>query len=150
MLMFILRGEHLQFWERHKRVLCEDLMHAAGVNEPDEGIVSQVLLELKDYVERHGFTLNENFGLPEPDPIHVQPRIPHIIQHGTDHNIPELEAHITETEHLLNDEHRVVVKTVMESVDQGLGKMIAVDASGGTGKHSHCPTSSTKSKHRAR
>ena len=24
MLMFVLRGEHLQFWERHKRVLCED------------------------------------------------------------------------------------------------------------------------------
>ncbi|KAJ8348928.1 hypothetical protein SKAU_G00275170 [Synaphobranchus kaupii] len=100
MLMFILRGEHLEFWERHKRVLCEDLMHAAGVNEPDEGI----------------------------------PRITRVIQHETEHNIPELEAHIAETGDLLNDEQRVVVKTVMESVEQGLGKMIAVDASGGTGK----------------
>ncbi|KAJ8364946.1 hypothetical protein SKAU_G00137770 [Synaphobranchus kaupii] len=96
MLMFILRGEHLEFWERHKRVLCEDLMHAAGVNEPDEGVVSQVLLELKDHVERHGFTLSENFGLPEPDPVHVQPCIPRVIQHETEHNIPELEAHIAE------------------------------------------------------
>lgn len=26
MLMFVLRGEYLQFWERYKRVLCEDFM----------------------------------------------------------------------------------------------------------------------------
>ena len=47
MLMFILRGEHLQFWERHKRVLGEDFMHRAAVNEPDEYILNQVLLDLK-------------------------------------------------------------------------------------------------------
>ena len=51
MLIFVLRGEHLQFWERHKRVLCEDFMHTAGVTEPDERIVNHVLLELKDHVE---------------------------------------------------------------------------------------------------
>lgn len=94
------------------------------MNEPDEVIMSQVLLELKDHVERHGFS--ENFGLPEPDPVHVQLHIPRIIRHETEH-IPELEAHIAETENLLNDEQRVVVKTVMQTVEQGLGKIIAVD-----------------------
>ncbi len=39
-----------------------------------------------------------------------------------------------ETEDLLNDEQLVVIKTVMESVEQRLCKMTAVDASGGTWK----------------
>ena len=56
MLMFVLGGEHLQLWERHKRVVGEDFMHRAAVNEPDEYILNQVLLDLKDQVERHGFT----------------------------------------------------------------------------------------------
>ena len=136
MLMFVLGGEHLQFWERHKRVLCEDLMHKAGVNEPGERIVNQVLLELKDHVKRHGFTLSEKFVLPEYDAVHVQPRMPRAIQHETEHNIPQLQADIAEIEYRLNDEQRVVVNTVMDNVEQALGKMIAVDASGGTGKTS--------------
>ena len=85
-------------------------------------------------MERHGFTLSENCGLPEPDAVHVQPRMPRVIQHETEHNIPQLQADIAETEYRLNDEQHVVVDTVMESVEQALGKMIAVDASGGTGK----------------
>ena len=44
MLMFVLRGEHLQFWERHKRVLGEDFMHRAAVNEPDEYNITLTLL----------------------------------------------------------------------------------------------------------
>lgn len=109
-------------------------MHVAGVTEPDDIIVTQVLLELKDHVERHGFMLSENSGLPGPDPVHIKPCIPCVIQHETEHNIPELEAHVAETEDLLNDEQHVVVKIVMESVEQGPGKMIAVDTSGATGK----------------
>ena len=62
--MSVLRGEHLQFWERHKHVLGEDFMHRAAVNEPDEYILKQVLLDLKDQVERHGFTLSGHFSLP--------------------------------------------------------------------------------------
>ena len=61
MLVFVLRGEHLQFWERHKRVLGEDFMHRAAANEPDVYILNQVLLELKDRVERHGFMLSGHF-----------------------------------------------------------------------------------------
>eukprot|EP00064_Thunnus_orientalis_P015730 superscaffoldBa00002973_g15787 len=85
-------------------------MHVAGVTEPDDIIVTQVLLELKDHVERHGFMLSENSGLPGPDPVHIEPCIPCVIQHKTEHNIPELEAHVAETEDLLNDEQHVVVK----------------------------------------
>ena len=84
--------------------------------------------------KRHGCTLSENVGLPESDAVHVQPRMPRVIQHATEHNIPQLEADIAVREYRLNDEQRVVVNTVMVSVEQALGKMIAVDASGGTGK----------------
>uniref|UniRef100_A0A8C5G907 ATP-dependent DNA helicase n=1 Tax=Gouania willdenowi TaxID=441366 RepID=A0A8C5G907_GOUWI len=133
MLMFVLRGEHLQFWERHKRVLCDDL-HRTAMNEPNENILNEVLLDLKDHIERHGFTLSGNFGLPEPNPLHDQNQTPHIIQHETEHNMEELHAQIIQTENTLNPEQQSVVKTVIESVEQGLGKMIVLDASGGTGK----------------
>uniref|UniRef100_A0A8C5E9X1 ATP-dependent DNA helicase n=1 Tax=Gouania willdenowi TaxID=441366 RepID=A0A8C5E9X1_GOUWI len=93
-----------------------------------------VLLDLKDHIERHGFTLSGNFGLPEPNPLHDQNQTPHIIQHETEHNMEELHAQITQTENTLNLEQQSVVKTVIESVEQGLGKMITLDASGGTGK----------------
>uniref|UniRef100_A0A671V0R7 ATP-dependent DNA helicase n=1 Tax=Sparus aurata TaxID=8175 RepID=A0A671V0R7_SPAAU len=134
MLMFVLRGEHLQFWERHKCVHGEDFMHRAAVNEPDENILNQVLLDLKDQVERHGFTLSGHFGLPKPNPLHDHNQTPRIIQHEIEHNMEELKANSTHTENRLNHEQQTVIKTVMESVEKGLGKMIALDASGGTGK----------------
>ena len=133
MLMFVLQGQHLQFWERHKRLLCENFMPKARVNAPDESIVAEVLMDLKNRLERHGFTLTQ-FGIPEPDPHNIRPRIPLIIQHETQHNLADLEGQISDTEDLLNEDQRLVVTTVMESVEKGLGRMIAMDASGGTGK----------------
>ena len=115
MLIF---GEHLQFWERHKCVLGEDFMHRAAVNEPDEYILNQVLFDLKDQVERHGFTLSRHFGLPEPNSLHDHNQTPHIIQHEIEHNMEELQANITHTETRLN--HKQL--TVMESVEKGLGQ----------------------------
>ena len=90
MLMFVLRGEHLQFWERHRCVLGEDLMDRAAVNEPHEYNLNQVLLKLKDQAERHGFTLSEHFGLPEPNPLHDHNQTPRIIQHEIEHNMEEV------------------------------------------------------------
>ena len=133
MVMFVLQGDHLQFWERHKHLLCEDLTHKAGLQAPDGSILAEVLMDLKDRLERHGFTLTQ-FNIPEPDPRDIQPRMPLIIQDEIQHNLPDLEAQISVTEDLLNDNQRLVVKTVMDSVEQGLGMMIALDASGGTGK----------------
>ena len=40
MLMFVLRKDHLCFWERHISVLCKDFMHTACVNEPNDHIVN--------------------------------------------------------------------------------------------------------------
>ena len=137
MLMFVLRGEHLQFWERHKRVLGEDFMHRKAVNEPDEHILNQVMLNLKEQVERHGFTLSGHFGLPEPNPLHDHNQTPRIIQHEIKHNMEELQANIAHTENRLNHKQQTVIKTVMESMEKGLGTMIALDASGGTGKNIH-------------
>ena len=46
----------------------------------------------------------------------------------------ELQANITHTENRVNHEQQTVIKTVMESVEKGLGKMIALDTSGRTEK----------------
>ena len=46
----------------------------------------------------------------------------------------ELQVSITHIENRLNHKQQTVIKTVVESVEKGLGKMIALDASGGTRK----------------
>lgn len=51
MLMYVLKKDYIQFWERHKLLISEDLTHAAGLSEPDENIINQVLFELQDHVE---------------------------------------------------------------------------------------------------
>ena len=134
MIMFVLRKDYIQFWERHMRTISEDLTHAAGLSEPDDNIINQVLLELQDHLERHGYNLTVNFGLPMPDPALIQPRIPQAIRHETQHDVPELQRYIQDTEHLLNDEQRAVANRVLESVRLNLGRIIGLDASGGTGK----------------
>ena len=103
MLLFILRGEQMQFRERYKCVLGEDFMHRAVVNELDEYILNQVLLDLKDQVERHGFTLSGHFSLPEPNPLHDHNQTPRIIQREIEHNMEELQPNIT---HTVNEWHR--------------------------------------------
>ena len=50
--MFVLRGETT--WTFGKGTTTA-LTHAARVNEPDYSMVNQVLLELKDHIERHDF-----------------------------------------------------------------------------------------------
>uniref|UniRef100_A0A671VV85 ATP-dependent DNA helicase n=1 Tax=Sparus aurata TaxID=8175 RepID=A0A671VV85_SPAAU len=103
-------------------LMCLSIMHGL------------LLLDLKDQVERHGFTLNGHFGLNEPNPLHDHNQTPRIIQLEIEHNMEEVLANITRTENRLNHKQQTVIKTVMESVVKGLGKMIALDASGGTGK----------------
>ena len=95
---------------------------------------NKVLLELKEYIERHGFSLNANFGLPEPQTIDIPDSICRMIKQETEHNFEFLESEIKETEILLNEEQQIIVNSVMESIDRKLGKMISIDASGGTGK----------------
>ena len=51
-LMFITPSNPLAFWERHKRVLCEDIMHQERVQHPSEEIVSKVLFDISEYLER--------------------------------------------------------------------------------------------------
>ena len=138
----------MQFWES---VLSEDFMHRAAVNEPDEYILNQVLLDLKDQVDRHGFTLNEHFGLPEPDPLHDHNHTARIIQHEIDHSMEELQANITYTENRLNNEQQTAIKKVMESVEKGLGKMTdALVQVVGQEKRSYYDTSSKKSVQKAK
>ena len=134
LLMFVLKKDYFQFWQRHMHTISEDLTHAAGLSEPDDTVINQVLLELQDYVERHGYHLTNNFQLPQPNLALIQPRIPQDIRHETEHNMTELQNVIQETQHLLNDEQRAVADCVLESVRLNLGQLIGLDASGGTGK----------------
>ena len=133
-LIFVLRKDHIQFWQRHNHSISQDLTHAAGLTEPDDNILNQVLLEIQEHLERYGYDLTVNFKLPQPNRDLIRQTDPHDIRHETQHDVPELQRYIDATQHLLNDEQRAVAHCVLESVQNNHGKLIALDASGGTGK----------------
>ena len=131
MLMFVVRSNHRNFFERHTSLLAEDLVNAAGLEEANHEIINDVLISLSDHVSRHGFELNKNFGLPEPN---RRPQMPRIIQHEVNNDMETLQADVLQNRSLLTEEQSSVVVAILNSVSNSEGKIIALDAPGGTGK----------------
>ena len=133
-LIFVLKGNELEFWNRHKHNMCNELMLRFPKNTPTAHIENEVLKELDIYIARQGISLTEKFGLPQPNyGIHFQ-RQSLLIMDQTQHDMEELQEKVFDAEVQMNDEQRLIVETVTESVRQKSGQMFAIDASGGTGK----------------
>ena len=121
------------FWEKHKAVLCEDLMRHDGKTEPSAEILNEALIDIEDHLQRNGFEL-ETFQLPKPDHDLVSNRIPREIREESEYNIEVLRQIAEQNIPLLNEDQRKVYDTVIESVNMRKGEIIALDAAGGSGK----------------
>ena len=66
-LMFVLQQGHLEFWERHKELISEDVRRHADLEDTDENIHNRVLLEIQEHVERNGYDLTAHFLIPKPE-----------------------------------------------------------------------------------
>lgn len=127
-------SDPLKFWKTHLTLLCEDLMHRDGVNEPNEQIINEVLLELQDHFGRNGYDITTHFQLPKPDANFVTHLPSRELREETEYNTEALTDIVSRNVPLMNGEQLHVYNTVLSSVNDGKGQLIALDAPGGTGK----------------
>ena len=125
-LIWIRPSDPPAFYLRHKNCLCQDYRDVSAENAEN-----QLLIYLRDRLDREGLQLSRDFGLPEPtDVIHLAREL----QEELDYDIATLQDINEKNLALLSDEQRSVYNVIVESVDQNLGKLISLDAPGGTGK----------------
>ena len=132
MLVFVVRSNHKDFFDRHINLLSEDYLYDAGLVEPTVEIINAVLISLSDQVSKHGYNLYEDFGIPEPNREMVN--IPRIIHHECNNDIESLKECVERNNPFLTEEQNLVVQAVRKSIEQDEGKIISLDAPGGTGK----------------
>lgn len=132
-LIFIRPSDPVAFWLRHKVSLCEDIMHHERVTEPTAKVITEVLLDIQQDLERCGFALSD-FQLPAPDPALLQERGPREIREETNYDIGALRVLLSDNLAKLNQDQMMVFQAVMASVKHSNGHIIGLDAPGGTGK----------------
>ncbi len=133
LLIWVKPADPRSFWEKHKAVLSEDLLHRDGVHELSENVLNEVLLEIEEHLQRNGCEL-ENFNLPKPDQSLMKGRLPKEIEEETNYDVNTLKQIVHENVPKFNEEQRQVYQRVMSSIEQDKGEIIALDAPGGTGK----------------
>ena len=125
--------EPKEFWNRHKDILCEDLLRRDHLDAPSDSIINEVLLDIEEHVQRNGFEM-ETFQLPKPDHDLITQRIPRELREETEYDITILKEIVEKNVPLLNEEQRNVYDAILDSVNNGKGEMFALDAPGGSGK----------------
>lgn len=132
-LVFIRPANPLHFWEQHKHSLCEDLMHHDGVAQPTEEIVTKVLQDIQEHLERCSFSLTD-FHLPIPDATILRNHGSKEVCEETSYDVGALQHFLQENLPKLNADQAQVFHAVMHSVDNSSGHVIGLDAPSGTGK----------------
>ncbi len=132
-LIWVKPADPRSFWEKHKAVLCEDLLHGDGAQEPIENVLNAVLLEVEEHLQRNGCEL-ENFNLPKPNPCLMIDKPPRDIIEETNYDINTLKEIVSQNVPKFNEEQSQVYQRVMSSIEHDKGEIIALEAPGGTGK----------------
>jgi hypothetical protein len=125
----------IDFWERHKHTLAEDLLHQNGAQELTENVINQVLADIQEHLEHNGYDL-DNFHLPKPDPTLQLPseRLPQELKDEMQYDTQALYNVVVQNEPLLNEEQLPIYTAILSSVNTDAGQIFAIDAPGGTGK----------------
>jgi hypothetical protein len=135
MLIFLQPTKALEFWERHRNALCQHLMIRDRLAEPKPAMVNDVLLELRDHLQRHGLhPTDNNYPLPPPDENQRTVADEREIREETDFDLPTLQLSLDEHLRNMTAEQRRVYDRVVGSVRNNRGLIIALDAPGGSGK----------------
>ena len=92
-------------------------------------------MRIQIVLHQHGLDLEKDFKLPKPDPaMLLNTGIPNDIRDETSYNVDQLQCFLSDSVPNLNEEQADFYHVVVESVDNELGTLFALDAPGGTGK----------------
>ena len=133
LLVNCMPANSFELWNRWRRTLCEDKIRQSEGTELTDIIESQVLIYIRDRLEREGHSL-ESFHLPQPSVEHLIASEHRIIREETEFDFPTLQQEVENGYPYLNAEQKNVFDSVMSSVDGGRGELFCLNASGGTGK----------------
>ena len=122
-----------ELWTKWRRALCEDKIRRSDQTEVTDLIESQVLIYIRDRLERDGHSL-EAFHLPQPSVEHLVTTEHRILREETEFDFNVLAQETQLGYPNLNAEQKVVFDAVMGSVNEERGKLFCLNASGGTGK----------------
>ena len=122
-----------ELWKNWRRSLCEDKMRQSKESDVSNLIESQVLIYIRDRLERDGLSL-KHFDLPEPTVEHLVATEHRIIREETEFDFTSLEIEVQNGYPSLNAEQKHVFDSVMSSIENGNGTIFCLNASGGTGK----------------
>jgi hypothetical protein len=132
-LVFCMPANAKAFLERHQKNLSEDLMRRDKTLEPTVGHINEVLLYIEEGISRHNLQMSEVF-LPKPDISLIPQHVPRVIREEMDYDQEVLVETMETNLPLLNEAQQIVYDKIMQSVENGDGKLFSLDAPGGTGK----------------
>jgi len=134
-LIFVRPSNPNEFWNKHKLLLMEDLLHKYGVNEPTEPMIHTTLLMMQMILVRHRLDIEKDLHIQQPDPVITEQLEPvQVVSEETNYDVQEQNDYVSANMPLLNNEQRIIFSAVMDSVDSNQGQLFSVDAPGGTGK----------------
>ena len=101
-------------------------MSRDGVHQPTEEIVTKVLLDIQEHLERCSFSLTD-FQLPNPDATILRNRGSREMRAETSYDVGALQHFLQENLTKLNAVQAQVFHAAMHSVDNSSGHIIGLD-----------------------
>ena len=133
-LIYCRPADPLAFWERHKLELCRDFMMRDKLSDLNHYLENQALIHLQEILDNEGLDLNRDFKLPSAEAVQTTDGLPKVVHEEMQHDCEILKEQVQVGYPKLTQEQKHVFDTALKSVEEQKGQILALDASGGTGK----------------
>ena len=129
-------ADPMSLYEKFAYKLCEDFMPRDSVlAEPTEAMKNKALNEMNALFKEQGFDMVERFKLPAPTDADYSLSGDRLeLQRELDYDREALRTASDELLDTLNNEQRVFVNAIIDSVEERKGLLAFLQAVGGTGK----------------
>ena len=128
-----------QLWESYKESLTEDILREARRQNPGMNLnytpemFNQELIILEDKILQLTGKKLEKFDLPTPQRNRSNSLSSEMLRE-TSYDMKELDAYVAANEPLLVLDQRAAYRAIMDQIQRKVGRIIFLDAPGGTGK----------------
>ncbi|XP_076298040.1 uncharacterized protein LOC143217539 [Lasioglossum baleicum] len=137
-LIFCSPSDPLELWHQFKRSLCEDVFRDwrrrsidTSSHDVEEQCYDRGLALLEEAVQSNGGQPLSHYSMPSPQNLSIEPNLQYYRE--ANHDPVELASDLTRENQLTVDQ-KTIFNFVCDSVDNSRGKIISLDAPGGTGK----------------
>lgn len=119
----------LGLWMDYKSVMCDDILYRKKLKHIDTVVENLCLMEIEEHLIRIAGRKLSDFNLPSVDKSLLQS-----VEINKNISPTMSEDELTHSIAQLNEEQAKIFHIVMKSINNNEGKIVFVDAPGGTGK----------------